>query len=126
MTDYPFQGKILPNVKTHKGSLQMQNFVKKAPMNIIEMIIDEINQEFWQLLTDSYGNYFCQKLILSASSEQRMKILKYFSKDFVRVSCDDVGTHSMQRFVEMINRPEEKEVIFCSIKDDVVNLALHP
>jgi hypothetical protein len=73
----------------------MQNFVKKAPMNIIEMIIDEISQEFWQLLTDSYGNYFCQKLILSASSEQRMKILKYFSKDFVRVSCDDVGTHSM-------------------------------
>lgn len=55
-----------------------------------------------------------------------MKILKYFSKDFVRVSCDDVGTHSMQRFVEMINRPEEKEVIFNSIKDDIVNLAHHP
>jgi hypothetical protein len=26
----------------------------------------------------------------------------------------------------MINRPEEKEVIFNSIKDDIVNLALHP
>ena len=43
LTDYPFQGKIIQNVKTHKGSLQMQNFVKKAPMNIIEIIIDEIN-----------------------------------------------------------------------------------
>jgi hypothetical protein len=55
-----------------------------------------------------------------------MKILRFFAKDFVRVSCDDVGTHSMQRFVEMINRPEEKEVIFNAIKDDIANLALHP
>lgn len=55
-----------------------------------------------------------------------MKILKYFSKDFITISCDDVGTHSMQRFVEMINRAEEKEVIFNSIKQDIVTLALHP
>ena len=89
------------------------------------MIIGEIREDFAQLFTDEFGNYFCQKLILSASSEQRLKILAYFAKDFVRVSCDKVGTHSMQRFVEIINRTEEKEIIFNAIKEEVVYMAFH-
>lgn len=64
-------------------------------MNCIELIIDEIKDNLGELFTDSYANYFCQKLIMNASSEQRFKILKYFAKDFIDVSCHEVGTHSM-------------------------------
>jgi Pumilio-family RNA binding repeat len=94
-------------------------------MNVIELIIEEIKDNLAELFIDNYANYFCQKLILSASSEQRFKILQYFAKDFVLVSCDDVGTHSMQRFVEIINREEEIEIIFKAIQGDIVNLAFH-
>ena len=31
----------------------------------------------------------------------------------------------MQRFVEMINRDDEKEVIFEAVKNDIVNMAFH-
>lgn len=42
------------------------------------------------------------------------------------VSCDEVGTHPMQRLVEMVNMEEEREVIFGAIKNDIVHLAFHP
>jgi hypothetical protein len=41
------------------------------------------------------------------------------------VSCDEVGTHPMQRLVEMVNMDEEREVIFNAIKNDIVQLAFH-
>lgn len=44
----------------------------------------------------------------------------------MKVACDEVGTHPMQRFVEMINREDEREVIFNAIKSEVVHLAFHP
>lgn len=45
--------------------------------------------------------------------------------NFVKVACDEVGTHPMQRFVEMINREDEREVIYNAIKSEVVYLAFH-
>lgn len=77
-------------------------------------------------MKDQYGNYFCQKLLHNASPDQRIKILKALSKDFVNVSCDDVGTHPMQRLVEMVNQEEERQTIVDAIKDDIVELAFHP
>ena len=75
-------------------------------------IIEEIKGDFGKLMVDQYGNYFCQKLLHNVSSEQRLKILRALQKDFVHVSCDEVGTHPMQRLVEMINLDEEREVVF--------------
>ena len=44
----------------------------------------------------------------------------------MEVSCDEIGTHPMQRFVEMINRDEEREVVYNAIKDNLNLLSLHP
>lgn len=54
----------------------MQEFLKKAPINSINLIIDQISDNFGRLLCDSYANYFCQSLVRSVSTEQRIKILK--------------------------------------------------
>lgn len=78
-----------------------------------------------KLMIDQYGNYFCQKLLHNVSSEQRLKILRALQKDFVTVSCDEVGTHPMQRLIEMINLDEERECVFHAIKGDIVNMAFH-
>lgn len=103
----------------------MQSFIKRASFNNLNTIIEEIKNDFGKLMVDQYGNYFCQKLLHNVSSEQRLKILRALQKDFVMVSCDEVGTHPMQRFVEMINLDEERECIFMAIKDDIVNMAFH-
>lgn len=44
----------------------------------------------------------------------------------ISLSCNDVGTHSMQRLFEIVTLKEEKEVIFEHIKDHIVDMAFHP
>jgi len=41
------------------------------------------------------------------------------------VACDPVGTHSMQRLVEIVCEDSEKIVIVNSISKDVERLAFH-
>jgi len=48
------------------------------------------------------------------------------SPDFVKVSCHDVGTHSMQRLLEVVTMPEEKDVIFNALRSDIEMMAKHP
>lgn len=48
------------------------------------------------------------------------------SPDFVDVSCDNVGTHSMQRLVEIVCEESEKMVIFNSIAEHIEDMARHP
>ena len=72
-----------------------------------------------------YANYFIQKLLHNVSSEQRLKILKALSDNFADVACHPVGTHPMQRLVEMVNMEEERDEIFKAIKDSIVHMAFH-
>lgn len=95
----------------------MQNFIKKASLNSLTIIIEEIKESLPILITDQYGNYFIQKMLHNVSSEQRLKILTALHDSFVHVSCDEVGTHPMQRLVEMVNLEEEREVIFSAIQN---------
>lgn len=103
----------------------MQDYLKKAPINCINLIIDRIKDDFGRLMSDSYGNYFCQTLVRSVGAEQRLKIMKNLSDKFVSVSCDSVGTHSMQRLVEIICEDAERIVIYNSISKDIERMAFH-
>jgi hypothetical protein len=75
------------------------------------------------LMVDSYGNYFCQRLLQSSSSAQRHKMLNVLKPHILEISCDKKGTHSMQCLIEMINMPEEEEELKQGIKDQIVDLA---
>lgn len=61
---------------TQKGSRNLQKLLNSIDSNEIDKLLDEINGHFKEVMTDVYGNYFCQKLIQSCSSEQRIYILK--------------------------------------------------
>lgn len=76
-------------------------------------------------MIDQYGNYFCQTLLKTADSENRLEIIKMLGKEFVKVSCHSVGTHSMQRLLEILTSPQEKEVVFNSTKDHFQEMARH-
>jgi hypothetical protein len=39
--------------------MTMQNFISKATVEQIDLIIEEIEENMWELFTDEYGNYFC-------------------------------------------------------------------
>jgi hypothetical protein len=81
----------------------MQEFIKKdANPESFKKIIDRILLEFSKLMVDQYGNYFCQNVLRSISPESRLKILKTLGPEIVSLSCNEVGTHSMQRLFEIV------------------------
>lgn len=53
------KGKIVEIAKSHKGSLQLQNILKRTSVSNIGVIIEECKHSFGDLMMDSYGNYFC-------------------------------------------------------------------
>jgi hypothetical protein len=63
--------------KSQKGSRNLQKLLNKIQPEGLDSILDKLKFNFPELMIDTYGNYFCQKLIQSCSSEQRMFILRH-------------------------------------------------
>jgi Pumilio-family RNA binding repeat len=55
-----------------------------------------------------------------------LKLLRALKKDFIEVSCSKVGTHSMQRLVEVLCHIDEKKLVYESILDKLHPLAFDP
>jgi hypothetical protein len=89
------------------------------------MMIEEIKGDFAILMSDQYGNYFCKEFFKYTSSEQRIKILRAIKNKFFDISGSEVGTHPMQRLVEIANNNEEQEFIIAIINPLIIELALH-
>lgn len=60
-------------------------------------------------MVDNYGNYFCQRLLINCSSDQRMQILERISEDFVKICCNKKGTHTVQKFIDLANLEVEEK-----------------
>jgi hypothetical protein len=103
----------------------MQEYLKKAPINSVNLIIEKIKDDFGKLMTSQYGNYFCHSLVRCIGIEQRLKVLKALTPHFVNISCDANGTHSMQRIIELVSEDTEKMIIFNAISKRILHLAFH-
>ena len=110
-------------VKTQKGSRILQKLLNKILPNELDLILEKIKDNFSDLMTDTYGNYFCQKIIQSCSAEQRIFILKNLKKVFTSISCHPSGTHAIQTLIEIINMPGEEELVKECVKDNILKLS---
>jgi hypothetical protein len=69
--------------KTQRGSRNLQKLLNKIEPGGLDEILEKLKNNFPELMVDTYGNYFCQKLIQSCSSEQRMFILRHVGNIFI-------------------------------------------
>lgn len=106
-----------------QGSKYLQRVLAKASPDVIEFIVIEVGDHLHELMVDSYGNYFCQKLLQSSSSKQRLYLLKKISPYIVAISCDKRGTHSMQSLIQLINMEEEEKTLEKAINDYIIQLS---
>jgi len=83
------------------------------------------SKNFKELMTDSYGNYFVQKLIQSCSANQRLFILRHVFNDFVEIGINPSGTHSLQSIIQIINLKDEEEVLKCALNGNVFKLSFN-
>ncbi len=86
-------GELWDYAKSQKGSRyllliliffkrNLQKLLNKIQPEGLDSILDKLKYNFPELMIDTYGNYFCQKLIQSCSSDQRMFILRHVTNKF--------------------------------------------
>ena len=107
------------------GSRLMQKYLYYFPTFVITILIEKIYMNFERIMTDIYGNYFCQKLYKISSAEQRRMILSSMKDIFVSVSKTSSGAHVAQSIIEESLTKEEKKIIMEYIKGHEMELALH-
>lgn len=121
-----FKGQIPAFAKNQQGSKYLQRVLTKASPDILEFIVVEIGDHLQDLMVDSYGNYFCQKLLQSCSSKQRLYLLKKISPYIINISCDKRGTHSMQSMIQLINMQEEEQALEVALSEHIICLCFNP
>jgi len=108
------------------GSRIMQKYLNRFPPFIITNLIEKIYMNFEKIMCDIYGNYFCQKLYIISTIEQRRMILNSIKDIFINVSKTSAGAHVSQSIIEESSTKEEKIIIMEYIKGHEMELALHP
>lgn len=108
---------------TQKGSRNLQRYLDKITSNELETIINLIKDDLQYIMMDIYGNYFSQKLIQSSSPLQRIQLITFIQKNFVKIACDFSGTHSIQTLIEVKNSPKEEKLLIDIVKDHILELA---
>ena len=120
MTDQSLYNYIV----TQKGSRDSQTIIKKVNENEVELLISKLKNYISDITIDKYGNYFSQKLIQICLPSQRIQILESMNNRFVEIANNSYGTHPLQSLIEIINMPQEKQMILNYILGNESLLAL--
>ena len=110
---------------TQIGSRIMQKYLNRFPSFIVTNLIEKISLDLEKIMCNLYGNYFCQKLFIMSSIEQRRMILNSMKDIFINVSQNPAGAHVIQTIIELAETKEEKDIIMDYIKGYEMQLALH-
>jgi hypothetical protein len=81
-----YKGQLVAFAKNQQGSKYLQRVLAKASPDILEFVVLEVGDHLHELMVDSYGNYFCQKLLQSSSSKQRLYLLGKISPHIFKIS----------------------------------------
>ena len=106
------------------GSRMLQNNLDNFSKQIIDILIDKIKSSFEKLMSDVYGNYFCQKLYNMSNFEQRLLILESIKDSFISISKTKSGSHVAQSIIEQALTPEEKKKIMSFMLNYEIEMAL--
>ena len=106
------------------GSRMLQTNLSQFSSQIIDILIEKIKPHFEKLMSDIYGNYFCQKLYSICSTEQRILILDSIKDSFVSISKTKAGSHVAQSLIEQASSLEEKKKIMSFIVNFELEMAL--
>ena len=110
-------------LKSCSGSHYLQELAENITNEEIDLIFRKLSSKIKQIMCDSYGNYFLQKIIEKTDFKQRINLLNDIKDDFINISKDS-GSHCIQTLIEKINTDEEEEIIKSLIENDLFDLTI--
>ncbi|KAI9307592.1 armadillo-type protein [Cunninghamella echinulata] len=120
-----FKGHLYELAKDQNGCRFLQRKIEDTSQNntqAIQAIYDEIHNHFVELMTNSFGNYLCQKLLERCDNQQRDTIVEIVAPDIVNISLNMHGTRAVQKLIEFLSTPEQIQVITSALNPSVVPL----
>ncbi|KAI8086686.1 armadillo-type protein [Halteromyces radiatus] len=120
-----FKGHLYELAKDQNGCRFLQRKIEDTSQNnnqAILAIYEEIHGHFVELMTNSFGNYLCQKLLERCDNEQRDTIVEIVAPDIVNISLNMHGTRAVQKLIEFLSTPEQIQMITSALNPSVVPL----
>lgn len=71
--------KFFQIVTCQNGSRILQTYIFKSNLDIVSKIFLELSDNLPDIITNVYGNYFCQKFFLTLQDDDRILFLKKVS-----------------------------------------------
>ena len=105
------------------GSRIMQKYLKRFPSHIRTILIKKISPYIDKLMSNTYGNYFCQKLYNISDLQQRIEILNSIKDSFLDISKNNSGAHAIQFIIGSVQDSKEKKIILDCIKFHEIELS---
>jgi hypothetical protein len=118
-------GSVVDRAMTKVGSKQLQRLLVKSKPDDVDELVEGVKGRIDQLMTDTYGNYMCQKLFQTCSSAQRLELLEAMELHLVRIAMHTMGTHSLQVLIGLASLAEEEAVYERAFRGHVIRLSRH-
>jgi hypothetical protein len=118
------QNNFVSVIKTHKGSIIFQNYLKNTHSEILHQIFLEISIYLPELIIDPYANYFCKKFFTYLNQKDRIDFLNSIKDNLFKLCTNKIGTFPLQGIIEYLGSKNEKNIIINSIKNDLCKLCL--
>jgi len=115
-------GQICFICKDQQGCRFLQREIDKAGSQVVDIIFSEVITHVNELIDDPFGNYLVQKLIDVVNKEQRFRILVEVRHDLVNISKNIHGTRASQKLIELLDSPEEVEIVRSAFMEHIVEL----
>ena len=107
-----------------KGSRVIERYLTNEDSNV-KIILGLVVGHFAKIMSDTYGNYFFQKLVGLCNLEQRMNILNEVMGQLFTIATSQFGTHSVQALITKSNDiSKEISILEKSLINNFIILAL--
>ncbi|KAK3701582.1 hypothetical protein LTR37_015436 [Vermiconidia calcicola] len=115
-------GQIYALCKDQHGCRFLQKKIEEHDGQDIQLIFEEVKDNFTELMIDPFGNYLCQRLLEYANNEQKTALVQNAKPQMIRIALNQHGTRALQRMIEQITTPEQMQLIIDGLAEDVVLL----
>ena len=116
--------KVFLLIKTQMGSRILQNYLSKTPMQILNMLYEDIYAQLNVLLLYPYANYFCLKLFCFIGATERLSYLRSILSNIVTFSVNKRAIYPIQCIIGNLSTKTEKELLMEHINGNIKNLSV--
>ena len=100
---------------TQKGARETLKILVKLHPQCKTVLLNLVSKSLTKIMSDTYGNYFIQKILEKVDQHQVHLILTSIKKDFIKISKNFSGTHAMQALINKITSSEDENIVISAV-----------